>query len=389
MTQARGGVPPNAQLREPASLKPGSVLAEKYRVEKEIGRGGFGIVLRARHLRLGQTVAIKILTEGMYGPEWASDVERFRREAQATAALKTEHVVRLLDVDVLPDGRPYMVMEYLEGETLHVATYRRGPLSVEEAVDTSMQILAALAEAHSVGIVHRDLKPPNIFLQRITQGATLVKILDFGVSKVGAEHGGDRPLTRTGAVLGTFAYMAPEQLRDAKRVDGRADLWSVGHMLYEAFTKLTPFGPITSPLIATAILANAPVPLQQLRPDLPMGLVAVIMRCLEKEPERRWQTVLELAEALAPFGSPRAWGELDAVRRTPGPAGPAAPLNPGAHARSLAPRVGKAEAPPVTRILFDMRVFVGATLLVVGVLLGAVLARACVRPARGAPIESR
>jgi serine/threonine-protein kinase len=362
------------------------VLAEKYRVEKEIGRGGFGIVVRARHLRLGQTVAIKVLTEGMYSPEWASDVERFRREAQATAALKTDHVVRLLDVDVLPDGRPYMVMEYLEGETLHVATYRRGPLAVEESVDIAMQILAALAEAHAVGIVHRDLKPPNIFLQRVAQGGTLVKILDFGVSKVGAEHGNDRQLTRTGAVLGTFAYMAPEQLRDAKRVDGRADLWSVGHMVYESFTKLTPFGPITSPLIATAILTNHPMPIQQLRPDLPPGLGAVIMRCLEKDPERRFHTSLELAEALAPFGTPTSWRELDSVRRTPGPAGSAVPLN---AAMARAPQAGPPQKAPVGRILGDMRTFAAATLLVVGVLLGAVLAKTCVHASARPPAPVR
>lgn len=368
MTQLRGGMAP-----EPASLRPGSILADKYRVEKEIGRGGFGIVVRARHLRLGQIVAIKVLTEGMWGPEWASDVERFRREAQATAALKTEHVVKLLDVDVLPDGRPYMVMEYLDGETLHVATYRRGPLAVDEAVDIALQILAALAEAHSVGIVHRDLKPPNIFLANAPGHSTVVKILDFGVSKVGAEHGGDRPLTRTGAVLGTFAYMAPEQLKDAKRVDARADLWSVGHMIYEAFTKVTPFGPITSPLIATAILTNPPKPLGQLRPDLPPGLVAVIMKCLEKDPERRWETALEVAEALAPFGSPRSWASLDTIRRLPGPTGNAAALPRARPSRKRAQQGPQ----PVTRILFDMRVLAGATLLVVGVLLGAVLARAC------------
>ncbi len=378
MTQTRGALAP-----DPASLRPGSILADKYRIEKEIGRGGFGIVLRARHLNLGQIVAIKVLTEGMWGPEWASDVERFRREAQATAALRSEHVVKLLDVDVLPDGRPYMVMEYLEGETLHVATYRRGPLSIEEAVDIAMQLLAALAEAHAVGIVHRDLKPPNVFLAKAAGGSSLVKVLDFGVSKVGAEHGGDRPLTRTGAVLGTFAYMAPEQLRDAKRVDGRADLWSVGHMIYEAFTKQTPFGPITSPLIATAILKNPPLPLQQLRPDLPPGLVAVIMKCLEKDPDRRWDTALEVAEALAPFGSPRAWASLDAVRRCPGPSGNAAPLP-----RPRAPRSRSSESrpAPVTRILFDMKVMAGATLLVVGVLLGAVLARACIKSSPPPPV---
>lgn len=381
MTAFRG-----ASYVEPASLRPGSLLAEKYRVEKEIGRGGFGIVLRARHLKLGQTVAIKVLTEGMWGPEWASDVERFRREAQATAALRSEHVVKLLDVDVLPDGRPYMVMEYLEGETLHVATYRRGPLAVMEAVDIALQILAALSEAHSVGIVHRDLKPPNVFLSRAAAGSTLVKVLDFGVSKVGAEHGGDRPLTRTGAVLGTFAYMAPEQLMDAKRVDARADLWSVGHMLYEAFTKQTPFGPITSPIIATAILQNAPLPLGQLRPDLPPALAAVIMKCLEKDPELRWETAHEVAEALAPFSSPRGRPALETVRRASGPTGVAAAL-PRPHSRTHG-NTTPAQPGTLTGILADMRVMAGATLLVVGVLLGAVLARACLHDKDVAPTDA-
>ena len=223
------------------AVRPGSMIADKYRVERELGRGGFGIVVSAIHLQLDQRVAIKILTAGEGGEaEWQEDAARFRREGQATAALRSEHVVRILDVDVLESGNPYMVMEYLEGETLHALLHTREPLPVAEAVDHVVQVLAALGEAHAAGIVHRDLKPANVFVTRGAGDTPVVKVLDFGVSKVGAHSAIDRvtgappPITKTGALIGTVAYMAPEQMLDAKRVDARADLWSVAIILRAA-----------------------------------------------------------------------------------------------------------------------------------------------------------
>jgi len=310
------------------------MIAGKYRVERELGRGGFGVVVRARHLTIDQIVAIKVLTPSEEGA-WKDDAARFKREAQATAALRSEHVVRILDVDSLEDGSPYIVMEYLEGETLHHTIHTRGPLPVEEAVDHVIQVLAALGEAHGAGIVHRDLKPANVFVTRGAGGTMVAKVLDFGVSKIGAHSGlgsgsaSSQPITKTGAVLGTVAYMAPEQMVDAKRVDARADLWSVGIILYELLTKLTPFGPATNPTIVTTVLTKPPTPLSEMRPDLPPKLVRGVMRCLEKLPENRPATAAAAAAALAPFASVRARAALDSLSRAPRPTGAAAPQEKG------------------------------------------------------------
>ncbi len=313
------------------AVKPGRMIAGKFRVDKELGRGGFGVVVQARNLTIDQVVAIKVLTPSEESA-WTEDAARFKREAQATAALRSEHVVRILDVDFLEDGSPYMVMEYLEGETLHHAIHTRGPLAVEEAVDHVIQVLAALGEAHGAGIVHRDLKPANVLVTRGAGGTMVAKVLDFGVSKVGAysglgtESASAQPITRTGAVIGTGAYMAPVQMLDAKRVDGRVDIFSVGIILYELLTKQTPFGPPSDPTIVSTMLTKPPIPLSTFRPELPPKLMRVVMRCLEKDPERRPPTPAAAAAALAPFASLRARAALDSLRRAPGPTGAAAPL---------------------------------------------------------------
>jgi serine/threonine-protein kinase len=319
------------------------MIAEKYRVERELGRGGFGVVVQARHLAIDQLVAIKVLTPSEEGG-WQEDSARFKREAQATAALRSEHVVRILDADFLEDGSPYTVMEYLEGETLHHTIHTRSPLSVEEAVDHVIQVLAALGEAHGAGIVHRDLKPANVLITRGAGGTMVAKVLDFGVSKIGAHSGlgtvsaVSQPITKTGAVIGTIAYMAPEQIVDAKRVDARADLWSVGILLYELLTKQTPFGPATNPTIVTTMLTKPPMPLAALRPGLPPKLERVIMRCLDKLPQNRPATASAAAAALAPFASLRARAALEALRRAPRPTGAAAPIEKGAPRGPNAPR---------------------------------------------------
>ncbi len=302
-------------------LRPGMVIGDKYRVETMLGRGGFGVVVRAVHLALGQRVAIKVLMAGDSGEsDWAVDVERFRREAQATAVLRSDHVVRVLDVDILDRESPYVVMEYLEGETLHEAVRRRGPFAIDDAVDAMIQVLAALGEAHAAGIVHRDLKPANVFLVKRAGAPPLVKVLDFGVSKVG---GGIAALTRTGAVLGTVAYMAPEQLRDSKRVDARADLWSVGMILYEMLTARPPFGVISPTDAVGAILARAPTPLASLRAGVPPPLEQAVARCLAKTPEQRFGSAGEVAAALAPFATSRVRAALDLLQRLPPPKGAA------------------------------------------------------------------
>ena len=343
MERAQPGVPIVSVGRPQDVVKIGSVIGDKYRVEEELGRGGFGIVVRARHLAIDQLVAIKVLTAAEDG-EWMEDAARFKREGQATAALRSEHVVRILDVDVLPTGSPYMVMEYLEGETLHVAIHTRGPLSVSESADHMVQVLAALAEAHAAGIVHRDLKPANVFITHGAGGTMVAKVLDFGVSKIAAHSGiggghsgagasgAAPPITKTGAVLGTVAYMAPEQMLDAKRVDARADLWSVGIILFELLTKKTPFGAATDPHIVTSMLTRPPLSLSALRPDVPPRLEKVVMRCLEKAPQKRYASAAAVAAALEPFTTPRARPALDSLRRAGRPSGAAAPIEKGAPA---------------------------------------------------------
>jgi serine/threonine protein kinase len=318
--------------RLPPIVKAGAVIADKYRIERELGRGAFGVVVRAVHLTLDEPVAIKVLTEGGGGPEgWAEDAARFRREAQATAALKSAHVVRILDVDVLDSGYPYMVMEYLEGDTLHTVLHTRGPLAVAEAVDYVLEVLAALAEAHAAGIVHRDLKPANVFLTKAKHGIPVVKVLDFGVSKL-APLGHDRTITKTGAMLGTAAYMPPEQMLDAKRVDARADLWSAGVILYELLTKKVPFGEGTS--VVTAMALGQAVPLSQLRPDVPPPFEAIVARCLQRDPDRRFASAAELGAALAPYGTARSTAAVAWIRRAGPPRGAAAPALPKAPPRS-------------------------------------------------------
>lgn len=316
----------NVSVRQPPQVKVGTMIGDKYRIEREIGRGGFGVVVRAVHLALDQRVAIKVLTEGdgLTDAEFEEDAARFRREAKATAALRSDHVVRVLDVDVLESGYPYIVMEYLEGKTLHELIYSQGPLAVEDAVDHIVQVLAALAEAHSVGIVHRDLKPANVLLTRGVGGVVRSKVLDFGVSKM--LGGASQRLTRTGAVVGTIAYMSPEQMLDAKRVDGRGDIWSVGLLLYEALAQKHPFGSSAAgPKVVTAVLNDPVPPLRTFRDDVPPGLEAVIARLLEKNADLRFATAAEAANALAPFAPARSRPVLDEIRRAGLPSGAAAP----------------------------------------------------------------
>jgi len=314
-------------VRPAPTIKPGMMIGEKYRIERELGRGGFGVVVRAIHLALDRRVAIKVLLEdeGATEAEWAEDAARFRREAKATAALRSQHVVRVLDVDVLDSGHPYIVMEFLQGKTLHEVVYSSDPLPIEDAVDYTIQILAALADAHAAGIVHRDLKPANVVLSTGVGGAPLVKVLDFGVSKMVAAS--SHRLTRTGAVVGTVAYMAPEQMVDAKRVDGRADLWSAGLVLYEALSRSHPFGAAARGVdVVTSIVNDPIIPLRDVRPDVPAALEEVVTRLLEKSADRRFSTAIEVADALAPFAPLRSRPVLEEIRRAGPPSGAAASM---------------------------------------------------------------
>ena len=297
-------------------LLPGSVLAGKFRVERVIGEGGMGVVVAAHHLQLDGRVALKIMRpEAGLGAE---GVQRFLREAQAVAKLKSEHVARVLDVGSLPDGAPYIVMEYLEGHDLAAYIHKKGPLPVEEAIDYVLQACAALAEAHRLGIVHRDLKPANLFLAQDSTGASIIKILDFGISKQTLFDDARADLTSTRGVVGSPSYMSPEQLKASRDVDGRTDIWSLGIVLYELLTGRTAFDATTLPELHVAILSLPPAPVRQLRGDVPPPLESIFLRCLEKDPRYRFQTVAELAAALGEFAPPHARGLVERIQRTAG-----------------------------------------------------------------------
>jgi eukaryotic-like serine/threonine-protein kinase len=286
-------------LERMTALWRGEVIAGKYRVDKVVGRGGMGVVLAARHLTLDETVAIKVLRATMMGVPGM--VARFIREARASSKIKSEHVVRVTDVDTLKDGVPYMIMEYLEGtDLLAELRARPGGMPIEETVGYVLEACAGIAEAHAVGIVHRDLKPGNLFLARRRDGRVVVKVLDFGISKVEAPDKDDT--TRTGQLLGSPKYMSPEQMLSAHDVDGRADIWALGAILYQLLTGRQPFVAATTPQICALVLNASPTPPTTIRPDLPRELEAIVLRCLEKEPAARFPDVTELAAALAPFG---------------------------------------------------------------------------------------
>ncbi len=293
-----------------SQVQVGVVLKGKYRIDRELGAGGMGYVLAALHLDLHERVAIKFLLPEIAGN--AEVVERFLREARAALRIQGEHVARVMDIDRLDDGTPFIVMEYLEGHDLSRVRQSRTPLPIGHAVDYVVQACAALAEAHRLGIVHRDLKPANLFLTRRRDGSACVKVLDFGISKLGMD--GDASVTKTNSVMGTAEYMSPEQMRSSRDVDGRADLWALGVVLYELCTAQVPFPGETITQVCARVFTELPIAPRVCRPDLPEELEAAILRCLEKNRDRRFANVEELVRAIAPFGAKVL------------PRGPAAPL---------------------------------------------------------------
>jgi eukaryotic-like serine/threonine-protein kinase len=292
----------SASADDGGDLSPGVVLGGKYRIEGHLGEGGMGVVFSAQHLELGTKVAIKVLRRGV------GDEARFLREAKAAARLESEHVARVLDVGRAPDGTPYIVMEHLRGADLGRQLARSGRLEVARAVDHLLEACVAIAEAHQLGIVHRDIKPSNLFVVARRDGSEMVKVLDFGISKLTRALDGESSVTVTttgeSAVLGSIAYMSPEQLRASSKVEARSDVWSLGVVLHELVTGRRPFQGDNAAAVAAAIAASEPRRLREERPDLPGALEAVVLRCLAKEPRERFPDVASLARALSPFAGP-------------------------------------------------------------------------------------
>jgi serine/threonine-protein kinase len=282
------------------SARPGEVLGGKYRVERIMAEGGMGLVVAAHHLQLDQRVAIKLMLPAALHSKEA--VARFQREARAAARLRSEHVARVLDVGTLEGGLPYMVMEYLEGLTLAQMLSFERCIPVPRAVEYVLQACEALAEAHALGIVHRDLKPSNMFVTQRPDGSPLVKLLDFGISKV--PEADNKRWTDQHHVMGSMFYMSPEQIMNPQDVDARADIWSLGVILFELVTGGPPFIGATGPETCVKILYVPSPSLRASAPTLPAEFAAAVDRCLAKNREERFANLAELAAVLVAHADP-------------------------------------------------------------------------------------
>jgi serine/threonine-protein kinase len=387
-------------------IREGELVAGKYRVDRVLGEGGMGVVVAATHEQLDQRVALKFLLPSLAANQEV--LQRFVREARAAVRIHSEHVARVLDVGT-HEGTPFMVMEYLEGEDLAQVLAARGRLPAAEAVGFLLQACEAIAEAHAQGMVHRDLKPANLFLARRPTGKPMVKVLDFGISKV-APTAKDAAITSTTAMMGSPSYMSPEQLLSANTVDARADIWSMGVVLYELLAARLPFAAETMPELVAMVLQRGPDPLRERAPEVPPALVAIVERCLQKERDARFANVAALARALAPFGPPRSEQSVERVEHllgvepgppstaplgagtttSPGAASPG-PQQAGAHATTYPSTPPMPAAPPMPRV--EGMTFIPTTsqpprtpdrrwilLPVAGALLGAVAVVVIFRP---------
>lgn len=315
----------------------GQILVGKYRVTREIGRGGMAAVYEAEHLSLGKKVAVKVLAAELAASTIV--IERFFREARAAASIKSPYIVDVYDSGRLEDGRPFICMEMLDGESLYDRMARVRIIDVETTLRVISHCAKALAKAHAAGIVHRDLKPENIFLTKDEEGQNLSKLLDFGLAKfyepVSSPDQKAARLTREGAVFGTPAYMSPEQVKGQGSVDHRADLWALGCMAFECLIGRPVWNTDQGVAMTFAAIATHPLPVpSQIRPDLPKAFDQWFFHALERDADKRFQSAQELAAALVrAFGrnsNPHLGESDDFFPRTPAPSAEAFNLIPTA-----------------------------------------------------------
>jgi len=289
----------HSPLRVSSDLSKGMVLRGKYAILEKIGAGGMGVVYRVRHLHLEEDVAIKVVSSQLAeNPEF---VDRFRTEAGITRKLRHPNAVRIDDFDTTENGQPFIVMEYVRGESLRSLLHNQQSLPPNRAADIAHQAALALGAAHELGIVHRDIKPENILLLPQTDGSDLVKVLDFGIAKVKEGTFGMGPghePTQTGLVLGTPKYLPPEQVKGAATVDGRADLYALGVVLYEMLTGRVPFSADAPFAVLLQHLQSPPTPPHFFSPAISSAMSRLVLKALEKDPGQRFQTGLEMADAL-------------------------------------------------------------------------------------------
>ena len=298
-----------------AEILPGASLDDRYRIDEKIGAGGFGVVYRATHLGLGRRVAVKVLRP-LPGREMSVALERFRREGVSACRVDHPNAVSVLDSGTTGGGIPYLVMELLEGRTLAQELRNEGPLSLSRCAEVLAPVCAALATAHKAGIVHRDVKPDNIFLHHTPSGE-VVKVLDFGIAKLASDEGAEAEMmTAEGFVFGTPFYTSPERLL-GEAYDGRADVYSLGVMLYVMLTGRLPFQQSVGG--ALSCLTEPPPSLRDVNPAVPAEIEAVVLRAMSRQVWKR-PSARELAEEFA--AAVAAAGGVD-VTRPAGPAGAA------------------------------------------------------------------
>jgi serine/threonine-protein kinase len=279
------------------ALQPGQVLDGKYKIVRVIGEGGMGAVYEGENVRIRRRVAIKLLHAGIAAN--TDMVQRFEREAQVAGTVGNDHILEILDLGALPAGERYMVMEYLDGVTLTERIKARGRLTPSESVPIIRQVLRGLAAAHGAGIVHRDLKPDNIFILREKAGIRdFVKIIDFGISKFSEQGGASSRMTRTGALMGTPHYMAPEQATGSRDIDSRTDIYAVGIIMYEMLTGRVPFQAETFNQLLFEIALAKIIPARQIVPDLDPAIDTIVMKASARDPAHRFQNCEEFVAAL-------------------------------------------------------------------------------------------